>query len=658
LKNTAIGNGKSKIRQSQIEVKMREFVKDYLEGHISRRAFIRKATTAGFSLVAARSAVGSLGPLVRGETSGGVSVSQASTRPFLGTGGELLAEQLRSFGIRFMFVCNSSGMGALCDAVVDRPEMQFIQGVSEHVVVALADGYAKATDQPAFACFSRVGGPLASANMYNAMKDRTPIVIMTDHADTQADGRDGHEDLDDWLEPFKQYTKWRWIIKEGNRIPEWVAQAFKVSSTVPGGPTFIRVPRNVLYQGDLRAEIFSRESISVPMKLSPHPKLIEQAARMLIEARSPLLYVGSEVATSGAGADVIELAELLAIPVTQAWSWASDFPTDHPLFLGGYLPPMRFPKGMDLFVNLGANMPDQGSGPPKVPRATKIIHARIDSRQVGINYPTDVALVADVKETARALVEAVKSMLTAERLKTIRETRWAETKRTTDGLRQSYLASARDGWDESPLTWPRLLLTLNETLDEDAVIVEEVGTEDWVLRSFDFGQGKKTKIGRTLGRSLGWGVGASIGVKLARPDHQVVGLQGDGGFLYGQTDALWTMSRYDVPVIVVICNNRSYDEPRNNIMMRGGRSAQEKQDMICYLGSPDVEYTHLASAYGIKGEKVRHPGELKPAVQRAIAATRAGRPYLLDVLIARTGVAAESTWHPAYSVASGRKRKV
>lgn len=635
---------------------MRELASKYLRGEISRRDFVRLSTAAGFTLAAAHSAASSLAPIL-GTVPPEWTAGQL-TRTFQGTGGELLAEQLMAAGTRFIFVCNSSGMGALCDAVVDRPTLQFIQATSEHQSVAMADGFAKATGQPAFVCFSRVGGPLGSANMYNAMKDRTPMVVMTDHADTQADGRDGHEDLDDWLEPFKQYTKWRWIAKEANRIPEWVAHAFKVASTPPGGPTFLRIPRNVLYQKESKAEVFSKQSISVPMRLVPDPGLIEQAAQMLVEAENPVLYVGSEVWTTGGVGDVVELAELLAIPVTQGWSWAADFPTDHSLYLGGYFYPLRFPKQIDLFVNLGAKMPDQGGGPPLVPRTAKIVHARIESGQIGVNYPIDVAVVGDVKETARALVQAVQAILTAERLAAIRQRRESQTRQAAQALRDSYLASAREYWEATPITWPRLLLTLNEMLDEDAVVVEELGTEDWVLRSFPFAEGKKTKIGRTLGRSLGWGVGASIGVKLAMPDRQVVSLQGDGGFLYGQSDALWSMSRYDVPVISIVCNNRSYDEPRNNILMRGGRSREENKDMICYLGSPDVEFSDLARAFRIPAERVSHPGELAPAMRRAITATREGRPYLLDVHVARTGLAADSTWYPRYSVAESRKRKV
>ena len=110
------------------------------------------------------------------------------------------------------------------------------------------------------------------------------------------------------------------------------------------------------------------------------------------------------------------------------------------------------------------------------------------------------------------------------------------------------------------------------------------------------------------------------------------------------------MSRYDVPVIAVIANNRSYDEPRNNIFMHGGRSQQQGKDMICYLGSPDVDFTKAASAFGIGGAVVGDPGEIGPALDRARRATREGKPYILDVLVERSGIGAESTWYPRYSV--------
>src|SRR5205807_2750495 len=149
---------------------------------------------------------------------------------------------------------------------------------------------------------------------------------------------------------------------------------------------------NVLYQKDIKAEVFSRESIAVPMNLVPNPRLVEEAARMLVEAENPVLFVGPEVSSSGGRAEVVELAELLAIPVTQGWSWSADFPTNHPLYLGGYTYPLRYPGQIDLFLNLGAQMPDAGNGPPLVPRSARIIHGRIESAEVGVNYPVDVAI--------------------------------------------------------------------------------------------------------------------------------------------------------------------------------------------------------------------------------------------------------------------------
>src|SRR2546425_7295909 len=119
---------------------MRKLAKKYLSGQLSRRDFVRLSTAAGFSLAAARSAAGALESVVR--------TTAPSTRTFQGTGGELVAEQLRAMGTRFVFVSNSSGMGALADALIDRADMQFIQSPSEHQTVAIADGYAKATGQP------------------------------------------------------------------------------------------------------------------------------------------------------------------------------------------------------------------------------------------------------------------------------------------------------------------------------------------------------------------------------------------------------------------------------------------------------------------------------------------------------------------------------
>ena len=134
-------------------------------------------------------------------------------------------------------------------------------------------------------------------------------------------------------------------------------------------------------------------------------------------------------------------------------------------------------------------------------------------------------------------------------------------------------------------------------------------------------------------------------------------LQGDGGFLFGQTEALWTMSRYDIPIIVVIFNNRCYNETRGRMYASGGRQAETKKDTLSYLGNPDVDFVSIANAYNIKGEQVQNREQVKAAVARAIKATRQGRPYLIDALVER-GESGAAGWYPAYSVAKSRTRAV
>lgn len=623
---------------------MRDLVKGLVTRQRTRRAFLTEMVAAGYTLSAARSALASVSPFVQG-----AQATESLTRSMTGTGGELLADQLIETGARFMFVSNGSGLGPLCDALVTRPQIQLIQATHEGQVVAIADGYAKASGKIGFGMYSRIGLPHSSSNMYNSMKDRTAVVLLSDHADTPREGTDSHEDIDDWLEPVQQYTKWRWVVHQPERIPEWLRQACKVSTVMPNGPTYVRIPRDLMYRENVTATIFKGEAFRIPMELRPDTSAVERAARVLAESTSPLFYVGPEVSQCEGRADVVKLAELIGAPVVQHRSFFADFPTSHPLHVGEYGSNMRFPEKFDAFVNLGARAPN------RVPSGVSIISAGVDPMTVGRNTPMRVGLVGDLGQVARDLVEAIQSIVPADKLRARGETRLAEAKAYTSRIRESRLALARRAAG-SPVPWQRLIVELNDALDKDAVIVEEVGTEGKVLNFFDFSDEAKIKIGRTEGRALGWGTGAAAGVQLAHPRRQVVSLQGDGGFLFGQTDSLWTHSRYDLPILTVIFNNHSYEEVRWNIMGAGRASGQAGRDYISYLGDPVVDFTKLAAAYGIDGAVVKNTDELKPAIARAIKTMRGGRPFMLDVHTQNTGAGAELTWYPKFKLSAERER--
>lgn len=621
---------------------MQELVKALVQRRLTRRGFLGGMAAAGYSAAAARSAFASVAPFVQdAPPPGGLA------RSFTGTGGELLAEQLIETGTKYLFVSNGSGLGPLCDALVTRPQIQLIQATHEGQVVAIADGYAKASGRIGFGMYSRVGLPHSSSNMYNAMKDRTSIVLLSDHAETPREGTDSHEDLDDWLEPVKQYTKWRWVVHQPERIAEWLRQACKVSSVMPGGPCYVRIPRNLMYEENVKGTIFKADAFRIPMELRPDVSAVERAARAIWESSSPLLYVGPEVSQCDARKDVVALAELLGIPAVQHRSFYCDFPTAHPLFVGELGENMRFPQTYDLLINFGAR------APVRVPAGVTQIHASVDPLTLGRNSPMTAALLGDLGQVAKDLVAALRSLAPADALRARGTERLAAATAYTTKIRESRLLLAKRS-SGSPLPWQRLVVELNEILDRDAVIVEEVGTEGKVNNFFDFDDDRKVKIGRTEGRALGWGTGAAAGVQLAMPNRQVVNLQGDGGFLFGQTDSLWTHSRYDLPILTVVFNNRSYEEVRWNILSAGGGSAKAARDYISFLGNPDVDFTKLAAAYDIDGAVVKSSDELRPALERAVKTMKGGRPFMLDARIQTTGLGAELTWYPKFSLGKGR----
>jgi thiamine pyrophosphate-dependent acetolactate synthase large subunit-like protein len=638
---------------------MRELVRSYLQKALSRRGFVESMVRSGFTLAAAQSVVGALAFAQEK-----ASADQPFTRTFRGTGGDLLAEQLRAAGVEYLFLSNGTGVSPLCDAAVDRPDLKVILAVHEGLSVAMADGYSKAASKTAFTMFSRVGIPNASSNMYNAMKDRSSLVIATDHIESLAAGRDAHEDLDDTLEPVKEYTKWRWNIDAAVRIPEWTAKAFKLASTPPGGPTFLMFPRDMMTARGVQAEIFQAGTFDVPMSVRADTATIDRVARALIESKSPLILTGSEVWRAKAIPAVVELAELLAIPVTsgeqrEGYRVSCNFPTNHPLFIGGYNPRPRYPRNVDLVLSLGGKLPDPGSGDPLIPRSVRIIDVRIEASDVGTDYPLYAGVAADVKQVAQDLVAAIKSLATAERLKQIRGNRLEQTRQYTERVRQARADAMKAHWNDTPLTWERLGADINEASERDAYIVPEFGTEGpKALTQFTFAEGEKTLIGRTSGAALGWGVGAAVGVKVARPDKQVIAMQGDGGFLFGsQPMALWTMSRYQIPVTTVIFNNRCYNETRERAFAEDGRQAQTGTDMLSYLGDPDVDYVKLAAAFGVPGEQVTTPDQIKPAMKRAAQAAQDGKAYLIDALVGRTSSGSVKTLYPKLSIAGGRNRK-
>jgi thiamine pyrophosphate-dependent acetolactate synthase large subunit-like protein len=449
--------------------------------------------------------------------------------------------------------------------------------------------------------------------------------------------------------------KWSYKMRQLERVPEFTRRAVKIARTQPGGPVFLQMTED-LYETQGEGTILPQSKFNVPMRVRAQPERIEQAARMLIEAESPLLTVGLEVTRSGAQAELIELAELLGIPVMQGLSAYADFPNQHPLSLGWFTRFSGYLRRTDLMMLIGSQMPDAGhyvlTGPP--PEDAKIVHISIEPDMLAMSYPTDLSIVSDAKAAIVDLIEAVKSLATKERIKSIRDERYARVTKLIVDDRERKMKRASRKWDTAPISFPRLTTELNDLLDDDAIVCSEslFDVSPW----FDLGHGKKMAIGPQPGEVLGWATGVALGAKLAQPNRQVVAVSGDGAFMF--QNALWSLARYDAPVMVVVYNNRAYNMNRAFTWIRGGAQAEMKKDLLTYLGDPDMDFALYAQAHGVNAETVVSPADIRPAIKRGIKSMKEGKPYLLNVQAERWGGVGDETWHPEISIAGMRNKKV
>jgi thiamine pyrophosphate-dependent acetolactate synthase large subunit-like protein len=249
-------------------------------------------------------------------------------------------------------------------------------------------------------------------------------------------------------------------------------------------------------------------------------------------------------------------------------------------------------------------------------------------------------------------------MATASRLKEIADERAQRTRDYTQKQENFLKQVAASIGNGSTIGRNRLAVELEKGLDKEAIYVIDCDSGRKMNPLMSFGGTDKTYVS-TGPNILGWAVAASFGAKLARPDRPVVSILGDGSFLFGGPQPLWSMARYQAPVTVMVYNNKSYDDERNRIWsFFQGAQPKNGLDMTCYNGSPDVDFTKAASAFGVEGEAVTDPDKIADSLARAKRANVEGRPYLLDIHVDRDGVGAESAWYPPFSIADQRTKKV
>ena len=637
---------------------MFELNKLLLDRRIGRRAFVSRLTGAGISLAGATMIANSLVAADSGSADPELPMPESGRTVTGLTGGEVMVEFLKDWQIPHLFGLAGSEEVGLLDALVDRPEVQYTTCLHENAAMAMADGYSRATGNTSIVQLHSVAGvAYALGQIATSFRDRIPVVVTAGRQSTDFRGHNGFLESPNLTELPRDYTQWVWDVMNVNTIPEVLRRAFLLAEAPPGGPAFVTFSKDLWEQRVDTVEIVPRSRSRVESDVPPPDRIPERIADALLAAERPTLFLGNECIRYEISPEVQQIAELTGAAVMLSLKIPVVFPNTHPHFVGEVLEDPALFKGIDCFWSIGAPMFQLFARPkePLVPRRATVVHTSLVDAEVARNYPVDIAAIASIRATTRAVLEVLKRRH-IDAAKVGERTRWLHEYTRT--RREALDRTGRTEWDQDPVSTSRLTAELDRVIAPDAEIVCELITSDPYPRhylTFDHTvpPEQRRRQHYTTSGVLGWGVAAAIGTKIGKPHKEVWCLTGDGCFNFG-SQALWSAARYEVPIGVVIFNNREYQANRVNANVFGGRMQATRKYIGVRLDHPDIDYVHMANAYGIEGERVSAPGDVAAALGRCKRAMSEGRPYVVDVRIARQHEGADSTFYDFFSVARGQ----
>ncbi len=517
----------------------------------------------------------------------------------------------------------------IMEAVPDFPQLRYVLGLHESVVVAMADGYARASGRLAAANVHVAPGlGNAMGALYNAQFSGSPIILT---AGQQEQGHGLTEPLlyAPLVPVATPFVKWAVEATRVEDLPRILRRAAKVALTPPTGPVFISLPGDVLEQ---QAEIDMGAPTRIDARTRPSDEALAALARRLLAAKNPVIIAGQELSTHDAFAEATELAELLGAGVyQQTVPYAAQYPTAHRAYLGALTRVQKSIRAalepFDLLLCLGADLLRTSVYSPlePLPAGLPVVHVSERDWEMGKNFPTELAVRANVKETLRALLPLLRQMRGADGGAAAERRLAALAPRNWSAQRDKARVAALEVAEEKPVDPRFLMLRFAEALPKDAVVVEEALTSSLTLPAVLEQRDAKSFYGLASG-GLGFALPGAIGVSLALPGRPVAAMIGDGSALYG-IQALWSAAHLKLPITYVIANNRGYRILKERLI------SMRKTDRFVGMDirEPAIDYTALAGSMGVPGRRIVDPADIAPALREGLTS---GGPRLIEVMVA------------------------
>ncbi len=504
----------------------------------------------------------------------------------------------------------------------------------ENLGIAMAHGFTMLTGRPqAMMVHVGVGTANAMNGLINASRVNLPILLTAGRTPLTESGAllGARNNYIHWAQEhfdqgamLREFVKWDYELRHAEQVETVVDRALAIARSEPQGPVYVTLPREVLASSFSQA-LSSTATLQPASPPAPDPAALEEAAKLLAAAERPLLITSHGGKSAESARALARLAEAFAIPVVHYRPRTLALSTEHPMAAGW--DSRQLLKEADFVLVVECDVPwIPAEGNPR-PEA-KVVHIGADplySRYPLRGFRTDLALAGSLAPTLEALREATKRVGSSEQRassrKTSIETRNEETR-----------SKARSGTARTPaaLTGKYASACVNEVMGPDSILVNEYPL---VLEEMKIEEPMRYFANSPAG-GLGWGMGAALGAKLASPEKTVIACLGDGAYMFGNPTAAHFVSQaMQLPVLFVVFNNARWAAVHRSTLglYPKGYASKAAEPGFATL-EPSPRFEHVIRASGGHGERVTEPGELLPALQRALKVVREEkRQALLNV---------------------------
>jgi benzoylformate decarboxylase len=531
------------------------------------------------------------------------------------TGRSAFLALLKDEGITHLFGNPGTTELPIMHALKDHSDLTYVMAMQESLVVAIADGFSRASGK-LVACNVHVAPGLGNAmgSLFNAKFTGTPMIL------TAGQQEQGHGLMEPVLfGPLVQMAdplvKWAVEVTRLEDLPRIVRRAAKIATTPPTGPVFISLPGDIL---NSEAGIELGRSTRVDTRVRPSDESLQALVARILKAQHPVIIAGDEIVKSDALAEAAQLAETLGAPAYQCSTpYGAHFPSESPCFMGAL---SRLQKQVrevlspyDLMIVLGADPLRMSvySEVDPMPDGMPMVQIGLVDWDLAKNYGAEIALKADVKETLRALIPALKAAGGAALESRAKKGLDELAAKNWSARRKPLIEQMSKASGKSPIDPDYLSLQLVEAMPDKAILVDEGLTSGRQLLSLRPHRDRYGYHALASG-GIGWGLPASVGVSLANPDRPVVCFSGDGSAMYS-IQALWTAAHHKLPLNVVICNNGGYRIIKQRLLAFHGDDHYVGMDFV----DPPVDFSGLAKSMGLEAIRITDPAELKPKLSDA-----------------------------------------